>query len=199
MRLKEIKPGMVIHCETKEEIEQFIKYIGADDYWLGYPIRVSAACYEMEDATTIKEWGTEKWLLSSGYNITKFSDLIIPPLSTEEVLETFGTICSEYYEAECEGCPMRKDDECVFDRLSNPNTAKEVVEICEQWRADHEKKEPAIEWTWHVEVHDDKHLYTGSYKTEGEARAVIEEKVKNNIGAYGRYERICRVKQQEHV
>ena len=27
MRLKEIKPGMVIHCKTKEEMEQLSKHI----------------------------------------------------------------------------------------------------------------------------------------------------------------------------
>lgn len=49
-------------------------------------------------------------------------------------------------------CKMHHN--CFFDLSSD---YQKVVEICEQWKADHEKKEPEFEWVWQgriYEIHD---------------------------------------------
>ena len=72
-------------------------------------------------------------------NVThEFSDLIIPEMSAEEVLQ----ICSEI----CNGGPC---DECIIGEencFAEPySDKKKVIEICQKWKSDHEKKEPEIE------------------------------------------------------
>ena len=66
-----------------------------------------------------------------------FTDLIIPEMSAEEVLQ----ICSEI----CNGGPC---DECIIGEencFAEPySDKKKVIEICQKWKSDHEKKEPEI-------------------------------------------------------
>ena len=72
--------------------------------------------------------------------------------------------------------------------------AKKIIEICEQWKSDHEKKEPEIEWVYRVfgaENYGEKF-----FQTEEEAIKWCEELAKSQkTKQYARYERVCRVKE----
>ena len=69
---------------------------------------------------------------------TEFSDLILPELTAEEVLQICNEICSSTIA--CGYCTMAGN--CFND---NDSDYSKVVEICEKWKSDHEKKEPEIE------------------------------------------------------
>lgn len=74
---------------------------------------------------------------SKEYEIIEFSDLVLPELSAEEVLEICHKICEGTH---CGKCVMRRD--CYARKGSD---SKKVIKICAQWKADHEKKEPEVE------------------------------------------------------
>lgn len=108
MRLKEIKPGMVIHCKSEKGNE-----------------------------STYKKEG-----------VTEFSDLILPELTAEEVLQAMGEICESHQV--CNDCPISKATKenirvpsYCFKSL-HTHTDK-VINVCAKWKSDHEKKEPEIE------------------------------------------------------
>ena len=68
-----------------------------------------------------------------------------------------------------------------------------VIDACIKWKADHEKKEPEIEWVYRVfgaENYGEKF-----FQTEEEAIKRCEELAKSQkTKQYTRYERVCRVK-----
>lgn len=138
MRLKPIKPGMVIHCKNDMEYEQ----LDAEVIKLGYgslPCKERANQHIVRNFVFCVESDGVGWEYKNEVagEITEFSDLIIPELSAEEVLEICHQICEGHG---CEVCLMEKNcfagDEPDF---------KKVIEICEQWKADQEKKEPENE------------------------------------------------------
>ena len=63
---------------------------------------------------------------------------IKPELTGEEVLRICNEICTSTLT--CVHCPM--DGNCFYD---NDSDYSKVVEICQQWKSDHEKKELEIE------------------------------------------------------
>ena len=88
MRLKPIKPGMVIHFETDEEKKMLLEALEEQGYvWTGgaKPTTDSAFLY-----STLHVYSSNKTIpykhiaLSNDNGNTKFSDLIIPELSAEE-------------------------------------------------------------------------------------------------------------------
>ena len=80
MRLKEIKPGMVIHCKTEEEAEVLCDNReicrGWKDFWNTYKERT---CYKFNGTGNLDTYGSIE--AYAGENIVEFSDLIIPELS----------------------------------------------------------------------------------------------------------------------
>lgn len=64
---------------------------------------------------------------------------LVQELSAAEVLKICNEIC--HNDRACSNCEMAGN--CFFERDSD---YQKVVEICEQWKANHEKKEPAFEW-----------------------------------------------------
>lgn len=66
---------------------------------------------------------------------------LISELSAAEVLRICNEICATREGGNCSVCKMHHN--CFFDLSSD---YQKVVEICEQWKADHEKKEPEFEW-----------------------------------------------------
>lgn len=189
MKLKEIKPGMVIHCKKDDEIKSisdcgFVGLLNGDitEY-------MKAECYVIIRHNGKADW-TERTDIALSYGeITEFSDLIIPEMSAEEVLQ----ICSEI----CNGGPC---DECIIGEencFAEPySDKKKVIEICQKWKSDHEKKEPEIEWVYRVfgaENNGEKF-----FQTEEEAIKRCEELAKSQKSKqYARYERVCRVKAVE--
>lgn len=163
MRLREIKPGMVIHCKTEEEAKILLAHLKNKGIrWAGdtsmdktiWENYLHNTCYAIYHDKTMR-YSDKKHFEMVDREITEFSDLIIPELSPAEVLKICNEICHE--EAPCNDCKMAGN--CFFEKGSD---YQKVVEICEQWKADHEKKEPEkkdpkVEWIWQgriYEIHD---------------------------------------------
>ena len=105
MRLKEIKPGMVIHCKNDEEKKALLEeaemlgYMWANGY---KPTEFSFS----SNSLVFREDGLSKritWSVDGNKN-TEFSDLILPELTAEEVVPILTEICNRYNGNEdCEG------------------------------------------------------------------------------------------------
>ena len=192
MKLKEIKPGMKIHCNSLVEynlLEEEVKRLGYGEL----PIRGVALSGKIGEHVFPIPEDKEYEILWEYYHddrsYTEFSDLIVPEMSAEEVLQ----ICSEI----CNGGPC---DECIIGEencFAEPySDKKKVIEICQKWKSDHEKKEPEIEWVYRVfGVENNGEKF---FQTEEEAIKRCEELAKSQKSKqYARYERVCRVKAVE--
>ena len=141
MKLKEIKPGMVIHCKTEKEVNAVPLLDG-----LGKKLTyVEAPCYLYIDTfygiAYVSAWDKEEngvdkiKLLEEDYRLLEFSDLIIPEyeLSTEEVWEVIRK--DEFAEWYC-----NRYDGRLVDRPYS-----EAAEICKEWESLSQKKKPEVE------------------------------------------------------
>ena len=192
MRLKEIKEDMIIHCKTQEEADMLCEALGAEDKWKAYwKYAEDETCYHIH-SNDICCYGT---ISSFTRKITEFSDLIIPDpeLSAEEALLAYDQMCKENYC--CNDCPIYGilGHECA-KRMDGHIT--EIVDAIKKWKAEHEKKEPEIEWVYRefgAENYGEKF-----FQTEEEAIKRCEDLAKSQkTKQYARYERVCRVKEAE--
>ena len=195
MKFREIKPGMVISWKTEDEKAALLEELERLGYeWYGTKRKPTEAYYGKDIGHAIYVHN------DNGYkNIThsnklekvthEFSDLIIPEMSAEEVLQICSEICRS---GSCDICPM--GEEYCFSETESDK--KKIIEICQQWKSDHEKKEPEIEWVYRVfgaENNGEKF-----FQTEEEAIKRCEELAKSQKSKqYARYERVCRVKAVE--
>ena len=141
MRLKEIKPGMAIHCKNDEEKKALyqelcrIGNIRTDLYEDSFPnFKNNRFSY------LIKDLKNQTWGIADCATV-EFSDLILPELTAEEAIKIFGEICK----GSCQACPLyavEPYEACENLCYENP---EKIVEILAQWKSDHEKKEPEIE------------------------------------------------------
>ena len=142
MRLKEIKPGMVIHCKNDEEKKALLEEAERLGYlWLtgNKPTNVffpsNTLIFREDDLNKIIYW------TGDSENNTEFSDLILPELTAEEAIKINTELCA----GTCDECPLYNVDgysDCDDLCIENPQKA---VEILAQWKSEHEKKEPEIE------------------------------------------------------
>ena len=146
MKLKEIKPGMAIHCKNDEEKKALLE----EAERLGYVWIVNGK--NPTDETTISGSTIHILLKHITWSDTtegaiEFSDLILPEMTAEELLNILNEIihCGV---RRCDECPLAENGEtlCTDDvggvKISNPD---KLISICQQWKANHEKKEPEIE------------------------------------------------------
>ena len=141
MRLKEIKPGMVIHCKNDEEKKALyqelcrIGNIRTDLYEDSFPnFKNNRFSY------LIKDLKNQTWGIADCATV-EFSDLILPELTAEEAIKIFGEICK----GSCQACPLyavEPYEACENLCYENP---EKIVEILAQWKSEHEKKELEIE------------------------------------------------------
>lgn len=141
MRLKEIKPGMVIHCKSLDEQKALydelcrIGNMKTDSYTGSLDYFTDADCNYR-----IGNLKRETWCFTTEPATVEFSDLIIHEMSAEEALQIVKKLEFEFVR-EYLGLPYGKSlDGMLFD--AEPRT---IIDMCEQWKADHEKKEPEIE------------------------------------------------------
>ena len=151
MKLKEIKPGMVIHWKTGDEKVALLEELERLGYeWYGTHRKATYACDDEDLGHAIHVYN------DNGYkNIThsnnlrevthEFSDLIIPEpeLSAEEALKLYEEYCDYHACAKCKIGKLKEGNE--YCKCIVSHHAKEVVEILKEWKSDHEKKEPEIE------------------------------------------------------
>ena len=199
MRLKEIKPGMVVHCKNDDDKKALLE----EAERLGYKWRnnKSATDFMMfNKAGNTIHFHERNELVSHRYitwsdktdGVTEFSDLIIQELTAEEAIKLHTEVCC----SSCKECPLYNVDgysDCEDLCINNPEKA---VEILAHWKSEHEKKEPEIEWVYRVfgaENYGEKF-----FQTEEEAIKRCEELAKSQkTKQYARYERVCRVKSVE--
>ena len=197
MRLKEIKPGMAIHCKNDEEKKALLEEaerlgyrwcssekLPTEKVYIGNTIHFYAES-EFSDFKHIT-WSDKT------EGVTEFSDLILHKLTAAEAIKINTELCA----GTCEECPLYNVDgysDCDDLCIKNPEKA---VELLAKWKSDHEKKEPEIEWVYRVfgsENYGEKF-----FQTEEEAIKRCEELAKSQkTKYYARYERVCREKAVE--
>ena len=147
MRLKEIKPGMVIHCKTQEEKKALLEEAERLGYrWTNreklptdktFDSGMTIHFYnknEREDYKRITWSDTTEGAI-------EFSYLILPEITAEEAIKINTELCA----GTCDECPLYNVDgysDCDDLCIKNPEKA---VELLAKWKSDHEKKEPEIE------------------------------------------------------
>lgn len=216
MRLKEIKPGMVIHCKTEEELKTLLDELTVLGYvWWGdgaVPNRVSFPTPILINTYFDSGVGKNITYSSTGEkkNYTEFSSLIIPELSAKEVLETMKEIC-KHHDCQCHRCSFRGNCDPTED------SSDKIIDICTKWREEHpkeEKKELETEWVDVVriiKVHDngkkecvhEVDLFVCSddvaipyHEIEESAERELKDYVANHKGNYfATLEHICRIKE----
>ena len=196
MKLKEIKNCMAICCTNIEQVRELDKKMKSGkcfEDFLPFP------CYILTDGKKYYGWVQDKNFISSkNYNpvpqIVNFSDLIIPELelSAEDALLAYDQMCRENYC--CNDCPLYGilGSECTHEMDGH---IAEIVDAIKKWKAEHEKKEPEIEWFWKSYV-----VGGSDYKeadTEQEAMEWCEYYAKEHPEAKCTYKHVCRVKAVE--
>ena len=138
MRLKEIKPGMAIHCKNNEEKKALLEEAERLGYLWANGTKPTKAFF-LSSTLVFQVNGLKKYISWTGDSEknTEFSDLILPELTAEEVLEICHKICRG---KSCDECLMSGNCFAKYE-----TDFKKVTEICRQWKADHKKKEPEIE------------------------------------------------------
>lgn len=146
MRLKEIKPGMAIHCKNDDEKKQLLEEAERLGYlWSGDG---SNPTKKVHRGNTI-HFNTENvfanfknitWSNKTD-GVTEFSDLILPELTAEEAIKLIGELCK----GSCQKCPLYGVEQYeICENLCYENPEK-AVELLAKWKSDHEKKEQEIE------------------------------------------------------
>ena len=151
MKLKEIKPGMVIHCENDEEKKALLEEAERLGYkWNNNCVPTDCRMVEIQEnqEITIHFYGKNEcsnfkhiaWSDKTD-GVTEFSDLILPEMTAEEAIKLNTELCA----SSCNKCPLYDvdgyrdcDDLCL-------NNREKAVEILAKWKSNHEKKEPEIE------------------------------------------------------
>ena len=146
MKLKEIKPGMVIHCKNDEEKKALLEEAERLGYlWTSRknPIDRTFCHGNTIHFHAENEFADYKHIAWSDKTegVIEFSDLILPELTAEEAIKINTQLCL----GSCDECPVCKVDGYIdCDDLCINNTEK-AVELLAQWKSEHKKKEPEIE------------------------------------------------------
>ena len=151
MKLKEIKPGMAIHCKNDEEKKALLEEAERLGYcWLCSKKLPTEKVYE---GNTIhfyaeSEFADFKHITWSDKTegVIEFSDLILPEITADELLNILNEI-THCGARRCDECPLAEKGKtlCTDDCgviITNPD---KLISICQQWKSEHEKKEPEIE------------------------------------------------------
>lgn len=157
IKFKEIKPGMVIHCPTEEEAEELFKCLNELGYkwdsgmalesgrtnYTHHDVWKDRTCYGIYEHGRIT-FGNIDAFCGSKWEVVEFSELVEPELTAEEAIRLLADIC---HNMGCfRGCPIGKiksSQSCNEFRRDNP---EKVMKVLRKYKADHEKKEPEVEW-----------------------------------------------------
>lgn len=194
MKLKPIESGMIIHCDTEEKAKQLISWAYENGFrWNGKSEEADTNWGECENSTCYKFYGDASITYGDddyfGTGITEFSDLIIPELSAEEMLELIKEICDK---SSCSNCPLNDESGCICrDNNFNP---KKIIKACEQWKADHEKKKTEVEWVYKGVADTASATEIEYFDTEDDAREWCERRT-IETGLNHAYCPVCRIKE----
>ena len=177
MRLKEIKPGMVIHCKDYEEKKALLEEAERLGYRWGGTANLPTSMpnnlgstihfHEKNEFIGFKHISWSK----NTEGVTEFSDLILPELTAEEVLSTISEICIN---TKCENCYLGKycdktNSACSLQSME----PKLIIDACIKWKSEHEKKEPEIETVDICRIIE--------IQPDGRKRCVHEEDIKSEL------------------
>lgn len=208
MKFKSIEPGMVIHCKTVEEKNMLYDELCR----IGNMTTGNDKRSNFLEANTygIKNLKNETWEFSYKKPTHEFSDLIIPEeeLSAVEVPKIMRELEFDYVK---DFLGIENYGRTLDEMLNIDATPEQVVEICQKWKADHEKKAPEVEWVWKgfiFEITSDGEYHLlgeydlSGYEYEESAQEFMEEELKEYVltqeGNYIAVVRhICRVKAVE--
>ena len=174
MRFKEIKPGMVVHCENDEEKKALLEEAERLGYvWYGTKEKPTE---KIPPKNTIHFHDAEPLLLC-GYKYTtystrvtdtiKFSDLLAPVPSAEEALRIRNELSFDFVR---KYLGLRHIHNLELDKMLRMATNEQVIDMCYQWQADQEKKEPEIETVYICRIIE--------MLPDGRRRCVHEEDIK---------------------
>ena len=140
MRLKEIKPGMVIHCKNDEEKKALLEEAESIGYLWSNGFKPTKV-YFPSNTLVFRENGLKKKIYWTGdsENHTEFSDLILPELTAEEAFEWISKHYRDEEWIKCFGRNYCMDE--VIQRFGTDNVISKIA----QWKSEHEKKELEIE------------------------------------------------------
>ena len=222
MRLKEIKPGMAVHCKSDDEKKALLEEAERLGYvWYSTknkPTERSVSgignTIHFYDAGTSSFSADYKHITHScqtGDSVIEFSDLVISEMTAEEVMEWFR----EYYI----DSPVIEEvfgEDYSMSELLETYTPKEICDHISDWKSDHEKKEPEIktEWFWqgrifkiekdggYYQIKDGNGFYDTGCKYRDDAEEYMEDKLKEhcktNDGEFiAVVEHVCRVRAVE--
>lgn len=214
MKFKEIKPGMVIHCPTEENAKELLKHLDELGYvWNSgsnllkdtmYSRYKGEICYCIESVGIT--YGSIGNFRQSEFDITEFSDLLEPELTAEEAVEW---LAKHYYDNEYKNAFGLDYN---MDELLEDMTPSEIVAKIAQWKADHEKKEPEVEWVDICRIIENlpdgrkKCVYEEEIVSElpsgGDEKEKIEEVLKRYCmehegNFFAVHEIICRIKEED--
>lgn len=196
MRLKEIKPGMAIHCKNDEEKKALLEEAERLGYRWSGGYKISE--YEKHrTGYTIHFYGPS---ICTNYNhirwsddtdgVTEFSDLILPELTEKEAIEWMAKHLFDEEFKKVFGFDY------LMEGALSAMTSEEMIKRIAKWKSNHEKKEPEVEWVYRV--FGAENFAVKFFRTEEEAIKRCEELAKSQkTKQYARYERICRVKAVE--
>ena len=172
MKLKEIKPGMVIHCKNDEEKKALLEEAERLGYlWTSRknPIDRTFCHGNTIHFYAVNEFADFKHITWSDTTegVIEFSDLILPEMTADELLNILNEIihCGV---RRCDECPLAENGEtlCTNDHgviISNPD---KLISICQQWKSEHEKKIETVDICRIIEIQPD-----------GKKRCVHEEDI----------------------
>ena len=174
MKLKEIKPGMAIHCKNDEEKKALLEEAERLGYlWTSRknPIDRTFCHGNTIHFYAENEFADFKHITWSDKTegVTEFSDLILHKLTAAEAIKINTELCA----GTCEECPLYNVDgysDCDDLCIKNPEKA---VEILAQWKSEHDKKEPEIETVDICRIIE--------IQPDGRKRCVHEEEIKPEL------------------
>jgi hypothetical protein len=205
MKLKPIKENMVVHCKTEDEAKELIKWayecgyswVVGSDINTYYTFYTTDICYEMKGNSI--RYDILNYFKERNYEVIEFSDLIISEeqeekhMSAEEVLEWMKTNYTnmEVYR-EVFGCFYNYMD--LFTNF----TPQEIISKIESYEAQ-KKQEKEVEIEWVYRVFGAENYGEKFFDIEEDAIKWCEQLVKEQKHRqYARYEKVCRVKNEEN-
>lgn len=151
MKLKEIKPGMAVHCKNNGEKKALLEEAERLGYrWYGiaeYPLErniYSGMTIHFNEPSCICDYLNITWS-DKTEGVTEFSDLIIPELSAEEAIEWF---LNHFNDDEYKNAFVHSSITTIRKFM----TPEEVVNKISEWKSDHEKKTPEIETFYNCRI-----------------------------------------------
>lgn len=170
MKLKQIKPGMVIHCQNDKEYS----LLNEETVRTGYgelPCRQRESSTAIQNLLFVIEVDSVKWMIFGDLEdndieceVTEFSDLVIPELTAEEAVEW---LLMHYSDKEYENA---FGFDYTIPDLRNRFTPEKIVEDIVQWKSNHEKKKMEIETVDICRIIE--------IQPDGRKRCVYEEDIK---------------------